>query len=1135
MTFKHIDFHDSSVMRELERQSVKKGNVLNISVTDAIKKIAKAKFYSPTDNLFLDLVKLAEGLRAKGFGDRAEVLETKILAYKKASEQYNTELTAAHPEGDVTMGEASNGLGDVETLESAHEKIVQVVNKNPTGKQANKLIDDILYASGNILGLKKKAQDSNVDEAEDLFSGKSSARASTIKEINSFLAVEFPKISNTLKSRDVDPSRWGFTYPSVYSGSSALKTLYASYANINLEVIDSFLKKKLALFGTEEMGDEVGKILSVIQQYVNSKNFDKLIAYGNVVDGGLGTRYFSGSRPSDAKKEYVAQNPDRAKYGIYRDNPNSIWGWYGWSLNNILSDDNIEADASKLASISNEIYQAYVKSFQEAFSQDKLTLATTKIQGEITDILVPWNEVSASFQKSPEIPLNATSIASLNMAIIVQSGKLKPYLADGVLFKKLIELASSMWPGWTPNLAVLAAQVEQEIATTINFLSTKPLNPGDIIVQDTSKVVALLMGTARMYWEAGKKVNPRSAAYKDYNQNQRVTFNLAKAVKASEGKPYAALYQIVKEIFPNANTYEKLIQEAQVWMQESSGTTGQPASEYVKQTSVISTDMIKIAEGLVRKSPGATVPASNTTVVPSSAEGKKPVGNVSNVGNNRAALGLAKANMNDPKEVAVALMQQHLAYFAEALVNAESKFTNYDPQDVSRIVRTGPKANPAINTYDGKWGSETQTALELANKYLKQLGISELDTKARYTNKVTSADAEAAAKQNANTLSQGIQVLGGQGGLKTQTGTTVYDRLPDNIDWNTVEYPLMQHRIPVTSQDMSSLLSIYDLVTKHNWAQPKYNKDDQGFDIEGFTAGNLLFIIRWFQRRAQFVYNSTVRYDKSAAALARQYYDAGKRLEGQLAAYLSARGGITQETANNIVDVEALREYSTSGESENAQVPETGNRRPRNIPGGAGYQYAGYHQGKGQEGVDWKSPTRGDDGPPIGPDGVINLASRWFNGLDRKLGISHNPLLNPELFRRYSTADLARTFYAGGNNDVDQQARQQALTATGLEVERYDESAGDYIVYYYDPVTRRRTRTYAMRVPAYQRAYRMRLTSGPIRSFTTLLQAISSALAPAIAEWMNTAQPNDAAKQAEEAWHIEWQRILGLRANEAVQ
>jgi len=91
-----------------------------------------------------NILKLCSGLRAKGFGKQAETLEQKFITYKAAA---NTHLYrahdedgedlvhAAHPDGDVNMGDGE--LGDVETTVSKHKKIVDLIQKTPTGKLAS--------------------------------------------------------------------------------------------------------------------------------------------------------------------------------------------------------------------------------------------------------------------------------------------------------------------------------------------------------------------------------------------------------------------------------------------------------------------------------------------------------------------------------------------------------------------------------------------------------------------------------------------------------------------------------------------------------------------------------------------------------------------------------------------------------------------------------------------------------------------------------------------------------------------------------------------------------------------------------------------------------------------------------------
>lgn len=88
-----------------------------------------------------NILKLCEGLRAKGFDKHAEELENKFVSYKAAAnthlyrvhdEDGEDQVHAAHPDGDAPTNDGD--LGDVETIVSKHKKIVDVIQKEPTGK-----------------------------------------------------------------------------------------------------------------------------------------------------------------------------------------------------------------------------------------------------------------------------------------------------------------------------------------------------------------------------------------------------------------------------------------------------------------------------------------------------------------------------------------------------------------------------------------------------------------------------------------------------------------------------------------------------------------------------------------------------------------------------------------------------------------------------------------------------------------------------------------------------------------------------------------------------------------------------------------------------------------------------------------
>ncbi len=168
MTFKHINFSDSPVMRELEKIARAKGEFNSSSVESVVKKVAASKpkkkvSYEPSEDLMQDILKLADGLRAKGFEKQADSLETKFLDYKKAEthlyraidEDGEDVIGFAHPHAAKPISDSEHAK--VPNILEKHKKIVDIVNKQPTGKYAAD-VADIVKDAEDILGLKKKAQ-----------------------------------------------------------------------------------------------------------------------------------------------------------------------------------------------------------------------------------------------------------------------------------------------------------------------------------------------------------------------------------------------------------------------------------------------------------------------------------------------------------------------------------------------------------------------------------------------------------------------------------------------------------------------------------------------------------------------------------------------------------------------------------------------------------------------------------------------------------------------------------------------------------------------------------------------------------------------------------------------------------------
>lgn len=177
MTLKHVKFEDSVTMRSLEKVAREKGWVQS----EPIEKTAKKKDdYSVTSNLTENVIKLCTGLRNSGFTKYADELESKFMAYKKATNMYDTTgekgedlVDAAHPHGSHKL-EGVDGDSVIETILDQQLKDVEMVNKHPSGKLSS--AKDVLNAVKIVLAdaaddLKKNLNNvmNSVQQINDLY------------------------------------------------------------------------------------------------------------------------------------------------------------------------------------------------------------------------------------------------------------------------------------------------------------------------------------------------------------------------------------------------------------------------------------------------------------------------------------------------------------------------------------------------------------------------------------------------------------------------------------------------------------------------------------------------------------------------------------------------------------------------------------------------------------------------------------------------------------------------------------------------------------------------------------------------------------------------------------------------------
>lgn len=148
MTFKHLKFEDSPIMRSLEKVAIEKGLV---APQFMIKQAQTQHDFSASMNLSENIIKLCDGLRLCGLESKAEELENNYLDYKKAQTLYETSKETgedlvhnAHPKGSHKL-EGVEGDSVIETIIDQHLQALKMIDKKPTGKlyTASEIINSV--------------------------------------------------------------------------------------------------------------------------------------------------------------------------------------------------------------------------------------------------------------------------------------------------------------------------------------------------------------------------------------------------------------------------------------------------------------------------------------------------------------------------------------------------------------------------------------------------------------------------------------------------------------------------------------------------------------------------------------------------------------------------------------------------------------------------------------------------------------------------------------------------------------------------------------------------------------------------------------------------------------------------------
>lgn len=1105
MTIKHINFDDSPVMRELEKQSIKNGTIELESVADIVEKTSGTKAYQPTGDLYTDLFKLANGLRDRGFVKEADQLEDKIILSKQAEshlyraidEDGDDVLEFAHPDGDASVSEAQEEHGMVETLPSAHEKILNVINKTPTGKFAG-VIDNIILAAAYALDvelrslgeldLKKIA--AGEDEMEEELSGKGSKKKELIAKLNFFLADKFTKVNDLLKAsyQEFNPPAWIFKAEDLLDPGtpSKFKALYGELSGVNPRDLAIWKPKMKRFYGDENFaGDPMGELSRVIRSVGNK---EELISWGNEAGQGLGNTYFSGSQPSKEKQEFVRDNPDVVKSPLYRDNANSVWIFQldPWSGNGVFV-----PNESKVVGAAKAINDALTSFYNNILGPEKLSAASGKIQEEASKYFNEIKEVAGLFEREPEIDPNVTSLAPILTAINDTTVKLQHLSPKGGAGKKFATLVDARFgETWKPVAFANVDQAVKEVASMVDFLGKNSLSPGDALVSDP-RAANLFLSIAKMYRDSEDSVkNPRTLEqFKKYKQ---LTYKLYKLLQSAQGRPYGEIADEVKKLYPNATTYDKLLQEAQTWAKESAELTGRPVDEYI--TASAREQLKKLATP-----PGGSAPTAGAGKPSSAAPGG---GTVSQ------QMGSTTPVRKTKDMEAVARMQFGLSQFA-GMINqfGKEKFPSvFNANDANFIWSTGPGKDAGPDRFDGKWGTNTAKALGTAKKYIDSLqrkvgNIITAEPRGYWTGNGHSKDVTQEAIDNLKVLYATMQASGySVAGMAKESA--VYDNIEKGLTEDAVTS--LRGNIPVTVTDLSSLRSLYDFLI-NNGIMPM----ERGADgVEGLSAKVWAITVSWFEKRSEVIFNAAATPDKKALAAA--YRRAVAALRNQLNALFNAFK-ITSANESNIIPADYLKSQTPGTVGGESSSGSTYPQKGKGHPGQTGGQGAG-------EGYKMQAPAPNNSAPPI--TDILDLRTDWWPDM------SLQDILVLNQFQKVPAARMALKFFPDMSDKSDQDVQAEAISLLGLRpVGEFNQDYNSWIVQVRGP-SGRPTNKLFVDLPKAEQTMAQVKSRDPLNNYQRFLNQLMSNLRKVYDDWMSQADPSSQEASVVQEYHDRWVQAI---------
>lgn len=969
MTFKHVKFDDSPVMRELARQAIKKDS-LKPTVEEMVKQAsAVVSPYQASGDVFSDIIELAKGLRHRGYLKQANELENKLFICKQAEahlyraidEDGEDIINAAHPDGEQRVSDAQDGNGIVETVLTNHKKILDVVNKKPTGKQAT-AIDNLIVATSYVLNidLKKTAQMAESIEGVE----KSTSVQDKVEKVNGFLAQHWPviksEIENLSSSLNVvgedGQTVWAFKPEQLLFWGQQFRSLSENYGRRSGtgNALGQYLALHSKVYGDlNPANNNADAIVRIILSHPgDDAGYQSLKAYGNQIDPTITATYFTGSTGWAKHINLDSGDPE-----MNTERETSVWrmGGTGWSI-----------DKGTAAQAAQAIYQKMLQRYNAVLGPEPIATANKSLQGDVQKV----KEAILASEKSlgdepPTYDENSKSTYDSIDRLFASKAQLNKLSDKGPVGKFLLSLIQSME---IPNNLINPTAFYSKIASivvlidkTVAGLNGVSLSPLDVVYDPDKASVALKNYTDALDIIHTKKdnANENTPAFQLLLKDEGTTKALISIISSGAGNKYFKTYESLKKTFNwPVRSADEIITASIQWL---ASLGGKQASSNLKMVKTAGPPMPASSGG------GNKVPAPTGQPTPA---------------------GTGNTGVTGEEKQAVKLMQDALNSLSISL----ESLNKFDRAELMKLRNSGQGPNTVSG--DGVWGPRTKTAIETANKLLN-------------LQMVTTRNATSAAKDAQSNYNILQQVLKGMGkGLDN----SVIDSLPNRIDWRSMPETATfdGSQVKLLANDLVNLFNMYQFLVKNGLVKPTSSgASEMDIGQEGITLGEWATILAWFRRRAVFKYNSLKDQEglEEAKNTAKMYYQKVLDLYNQYSALGSslspAMKGFTAEQINSyIVPGTYLQQIGADrgGNGRNENGAGSGYKQNRNGRGGAP---GGLGEGHNTR------VTPQDNGPPISDN--LNLASDWFAGLPHD-NLS-TTVLNLNQFIRTNAVDMAQTLF----------------------------------------------------------------------------------------------------------------------------